>query len=161
MKDVAPATPWSPIRAGLSQMTLRERWVRTMHFRKADRLPMMEFGYWAETLPLWHEQGLPRTVTDEALAYAYFGIEDWRNAGVNIADLCPGFEREVIEETGDYIVWRDEERALKKESKKDIKTIPHYIEHGLKSREDWKLFKARLDPATPERFPADWEARVK
>ena len=59
----------------------------------------------------------------------------------------------MVEETDEYIIWRDGERALKKESKKDIKTIPHFIEYGLKSREDWKLFKARLDPATPGRYP--------
>jgi hypothetical protein len=161
MAKSAAATTWKPIPAGLSKMTLRERWVRTMHFKKADRLPFMEFGYWDETLPLWHDQGLPRTVKTEAQAYAYFGIEDWRDEGVNTDGLCPGFEKETIEETEDYIIWRDEERALKKESKKVIKTIPHFIDYGLKGREDWKLFKARLNPDTPGRFPDDWEKRVK
>ena len=161
MAKSSAASKWIPIPAGLSKMTLRERWVRTMHYKKADRLPMMEFGYWDETLPLWHEQGLPRTVRTEAQAYAYFGIEDWRDEGVNTDGLCPGFERETIEETEDYIIWRDEERAVKKESKKDIKTIPHFMDYGLKNREDWKLFKARLNPDTPGRFPADWEKRVK
>ncbi|MGO8702671.1 MAG: uroporphyrinogen decarboxylase family protein [Candidatus Brocadiia bacterium] len=161
MAKSSAASKWTPIPAGLSKMTLRERWVRTMHYKKADRLPMMEFGYWDETLPLWHEQGLPRTVRTEAQAYAYFGIEDWRDEGVNTDGLCPGFERETIEETEDYIIWRDEERAVKKESKKDIKTIPHFMDYGLKNREDWKLFKARLNPDTPGRFPADWEKRVK
>jgi uroporphyrinogen decarboxylase len=161
MAKSSAASQWTPIPAGLSKMTLRERWVRTMHYQKADRLPMMEFGYWDETLPLWHEQGLPRTVKTEAQAYAYFGIEDWGDEGVNTDGLCPGFERETIEETEDYIIWRDEERTVKKESKKDIKTIPHFIDYGLKNREDWKLFKARLNPDTPGRFPADWEKRVK
>jgi uroporphyrinogen decarboxylase len=161
MAKSSAASKWTPIPAGLSKMTLRERWVRTMHYKKADRLPMMEFGYWDETLPLWHEQGLPRTVQTEAQAYAYFGIEDWRDSGVNTNGLCPGFERETIEENDDYIIWRDEERAVKKESKKVIKTIPHFIDYGLKNREDWKLFKARLNPDTPGRFPADWEKRVK
>ena len=110
MAKSSAASKWTPIRAGLSKMTLRERWVRTMHYKKADRLPMMEFGYWDETLPLWHEQGLPRTVRTEAQAYAYFGIEDWRDEGVNTDGLCPGFESETIEETEDYIIWRDEER---------------------------------------------------
>ena len=161
MAKSSAASQWTPIPAGLSKMTLRERWVRTMHYQKADRLPMMEFGYWDETLPLWHEQGLPRTVQTEAQAYAYFGIEDWRDEGVNTDGLCPDFGRETIEENDDYIIWRDEERTVKKESKKVIKTIPHFIDYGLKNREDWKLFKARLNPDTPGRFPADWEKRVK
>ncbi len=161
MAKSAASKKWTPIPAGLSKMTLRERWVNTMHFKKADRLPFMEFGYWDETLPLWHEQGLPRTVKTEAQAYAYFGIEDWRDVGVNTDGLCPGFEKEIIEETDEYIIWRDEERTVKKELKGVVKTIPHFLDHGLKSRDDWKLYKAKLNPDTPERFPADWEKRVK
>lgn len=141
-------------------MTLRERFQRTMHYQKVDRIPFFEFGYWAETLPNWHRQGLPREIDDERKAYDYFGIENWGGFPVGIG-LCPGFEREVIEETEDFVVYRDNERALKHERKGVIRTIPHYLEFGLKDRADWELFKERLNPDDPRRFPADWDARVK
>ena len=131
---------WQPIRAGLTKMTLRERWNRTMHFQPVDRLPHLEFGYWRETLPAWHEQGLPASVDDEKQAYAYFGIEDWVKAPV-VVDIYPPFEEEIIEENGAYILCRDVDRALRKEISDGIRTIPHYVEFGLKSRDDWKLFK--------------------
>ena len=92
----APKAAWTPIPAHRSRQTLRERWMRAMSFQKPDRLPLMEFGYWAETLPAWHEQGLPRSVIYERDAYAYFGIEDWLRAYVN-PGVHPAFETEVLE----------------------------------------------------------------
>ena len=151
---------WKPIRAGRSKMTLRERWNRTMHFQPVDRLPHLEFGYWRETLPAWHEQGLPASVSDEKQAYAYFGIEDWVRTPVAV-EIYPPFEEELIEENGAYILCRDEDRAIRKEISDGIRTIPHYVEFGLKSRDDWKLFKERLDPSTPGRYPEDWDALVE
>lgn len=131
-----------------------------MHYQKVDRIPFFEFGYWAETLPNWHQQGLPREIDDERKAYDYFGIENWGGFPVGIG-LYPGFEREVIEETEDFVVYRDSERALKHERKGVIRTIPHYLEFGLKDRADWELFKERLNPDDPGRYPGDWDARVK
>jgi len=150
---------WQPVPANLTDMTLRERWNRAMHFQPVDRLPNMEFGYWAETLPAWREQGLPDSIDSEAKAYAYFGIEDWRTAPVNPM-LFPRFPEEVVEETDEYIVHRDAEGALRQEAKGTIKTIPHYLEYAVKTRSDWERVRARLDPRTPGRYPEDWEARV-
>jgi uroporphyrinogen decarboxylase len=150
---------WQPIRANRCKLTLRERWVRAMHFEPPGRLPHMEFGYWTETLPAWHAQGLPRSVDDEKKAYAYFGIEDWARAPISVG-LCPAFEKEVIEESDEYVIWRDHERAVRKELKHGIRSIPHYLEFGIKSREDWRLFKERLDPTTPGRYPEDWDDEV-
>lgn len=141
-------------------VTLRERFNRTLHYQKVDRIPFFEFGYWNETLPNWHKQGLPAEVDNEAKAYAYFGIENWGGFGVNIG-LLPGFGTEVIEETDEFVIYRDGERALKQERKGIIRTIPHYLEYGLKNREDWELFKERLNPDDERRWPADWDARVK
>ena len=151
----------TPIKAGLSKSTLRQRWLAAMNFQKPDRLPMLEFGYWDETLPEWHKQGLPVEVNSEKKAYAYFGIEDFFGAGINVG-LCPNFPREVIEETEDHIIWRDHERAVRHEKKGEIKTIPHYLDYGLKTRGDWeKHYKPRLDPKNAGRYPADWAERVK
>ena len=158
-KQAQPAA-WEPIPAKKAKTTLRERWLSAMNFRKPDRLPMFEFGYWAETLPEWHKQGLPATVKTERDAYAYFGIENWGGGGVNVG-MVPGFQREEVEKGADYVIYRNAERALVRERTDTIRTIPHYIEYGIKSRQDWeKHFKPRLDPANPARYPADWAKRV-
>jgi len=38
--------------------------------------------------------------------------------------------------------------------------MPMYLDHPVKDRDSWKEYKKRLDPVTPERWPADWDAYV-
>ena len=143
-------------------MTLRQRFNRVLHYQKVDRIPFFEFGYWAETLPNWHKQGLPPEIDTEPKAYEYFGIENWGGFPCNVG-LLPGFETETVEENDEYIIYRNGDRTLMQERKGVIHTIPHYLEFGLKNREDWELFKERLDPNDPRRLPQgdDWDAAVK
>lgn len=141
-------------------MTLRDRWRRTMHFQKVDRIPNFEFGYWDETLPRWREQGMPDWVTTEAQAYDYFGIENWAVAPINLG-LLPPFEEELVEETEDYIIVINAERVKYQTQKSGARTIPHYIDFGLKNRDDWALFKERLQPDPQKRYPANWDELAK
>ena len=151
---------WQPIPANLSTLSLRERWNRTMHFEPVDRLPMMEFGYWKETLPEWHTQGLPESVRTEADAYAYFGIEQWRTAPIDMS-LHPMFEEEVIEEGETCTLWRDHDGAVRKELREGTRSIPSYQRFAIESADDWKQLKPRLDPAAPGRFPENWQTLVR
>ena len=43
-------------------MTESERFLATMRYQPRDRSPICDFSFWDETLPIWHEQGLPRTL---------------------------------------------------------------------------------------------------
>ncbi len=46
-------------------MTNRERTLNILHFKPADRLPAVHFGYWAELLCEWAEAGkIPREILD-------------------------------------------------------------------------------------------------
>ena len=38
-------------------MTTRERCLNILHYKDADRMPAVHFGYWAELLDEWAEQG--------------------------------------------------------------------------------------------------------
>jgi len=153
-------SPWQPIPANQSSVTLRERWRNTMHFRQVDRLPNLEFGYWDETLPAWREQGLPASVSNEKLAYAYFGIEDWQKAPIQVG-AYPAFTEELVEQGGGYVISRDADGALRKELTGGIRTIPQYIEFAIKDRESWERVKMRLDPTTPGRYPMNWDELVE
>lgn len=154
--------PILPLWKGGFPLTLRERFQRVMHYQKPDRLPFFEFGYWAETLPNWHRQGLPEEINDEGRAYEFFGIENWGGFPVN-AGLLPAFDYEVVEEDEEYITYRNGDRALMQERKGVIHTIPHYLEFGLKTWDDWAAFKERLDPNDSRRWPQgeDWARAVK
>jgi uroporphyrinogen decarboxylase len=141
-------------------MTLKERWRRTMFYQKVDRRPNMEFGYWAETLGEWHQQGLPRRITNESEAYEFFGIENWETVWANMG-LVPGFASEIVEEDERYQVYRDGNRTLCKINKVGHKSIPHFIEFGLKNRQDWELYKPMLDPNDPRRSRDNWAELVQ
>lgn len=52
------------------KLTNRERFRRVMHYQNVDRIPNFEFGYWNETLPTWHSQGLPKDIDNEEKAYS-------------------------------------------------------------------------------------------
>jgi uroporphyrinogen-III decarboxylase len=143
-----------------SGQTLRERFRRTMHFEKPDGIPFFEFGYWDETLPTWHEQGLPRSVDTEERAYEYFGIEDFAFAPAN-HHIMPLGEREIISETETTVTFRAPNRVIGTEQKGTAKSIPHFIEFPVKTREDWKWFKERLNADTPGRIPTDFAETAK
>ncbi len=135
-------------------MTLRDRYRRTMYFQHVDRLPNFEFGYWDETLTGWHAQGLPPEVKDESSAYAYFGIESWNSFGTHLG-LLPDFGYSVVREDAEYLVYRDGNGCTAQINKQGHKSIPHFIDFGLKDRKTWEAYKERLQPSA-ERLTQDW-----
>ena len=46
-------------------MNERECFFRYMSFEPVDRIPLMEMGFWTETLERWHHEGLPKWVTHD------------------------------------------------------------------------------------------------
>lgn len=132
-------------------LTLKERFRRTMFFQDVEAPPNFEFGYWDNTIPNWHEQGLPEWVRDEASAYDYFGIEDvrWVQANPGLLPVC---EYKILEDAEDYIVYRDELGCVAKQGKHGDHTIPHYIDFPVKDRASWEPYIAALDPKRPERW---------
>lgn len=138
-------------------MNHRERWVRCMHFQPVDHVPDEEFGYWAENLSVWKQQGLPDNVTN---LEAYFKFAPRSGVPVGLG-FSYGFESKVIEETDRYKIIINGEGAKQQIFKDGSSTIPHYIEFGLKGRKEWEeLYKPRLDIDNPARYPenrGDWE----
>lgn len=144
-------------------MNDRQRFNATMHYQPRDRSPILDFNFWNETLPVWHDQGLPRHVnrsnSDEFLGMD-FGLERAADAaGVNVG-LLP-FKDKVLEDRGDYEVAQQDDgvRVLRK---KFMGSIPQHLGHLLVDRDSWtKHYRPRLEPTHPDRYPADWDERVK
>lgn len=134
-----------------TNLTLRERFRRTMFYQEVDVRPNFEFGYWDRTLELWRDQGMPEWVVDEASAYEYFGIENTCMLSVHPGPL-PVCEHEVLEETDEYLIYRDNMGCTAKINKLGDRSIPHFIDYPIKDRASWEPFKAALDPDRPERW---------
>ncbi len=142
-------------------MTLRQRFDRWMHFLSVDKVPNFEFGYWAQTLKNWHQQGLPNWVCDQDSAYKFFGIENFSCAPVVMAQHG-NFSYRVIEEDEDYVTYVDAcTGATCRINKKGDQSIPHYLDFKLKDRKDLVDFLDKYDPETSGRFPDDWQKQCR
>ena len=135
-------------------MNARERFVAQMHYQPVDRCPIMDFGFWDETLVIWREQGYP----EGADSNVYFDMDRWDGIWINTG-LHPGFEWKVLEDRGDTELVRDGAGVTKIRGK-FLGSIPQEIAHTLKDRKSWeKEFKWRLDGSAEGRYPADWVQR--
>ena len=148
-------------------MNNRERFQAIMHYQPVDRALICDFGFWEETLPVWHKQGLPKTITfpsDDANHVPFFGMDYGMDSlssatGITVG-LMPTFEEKTLEDRGDHILVQQAD-GVQVLRRKVMSSIPHPERHLLTDRESWRThYLPRLDPTTPERFPADWAARV-
>jgi uroporphyrinogen decarboxylase len=149
-------------------MNDRERFNATMHYRPRDRAPICDFGFWEDTLVVWHEQGLPEEIyfTSEQSNHAeFFGMDFGLDSVTRATDitvgLMPPFEEKILEDRGDHYILQQEDgvRVLRR---KFMSSIPQPQSHLLTDRQSWRQhYLPRLDPTHPGRFPADWAERVR
>jgi hypothetical protein len=168
-------------------MNTRERFLALMDFEPVDRSLLWEMGYWGGTVRRWYREGLPRnmgvpdTLPDgssvkgedlpveplacdpldhperDADVHRYFGMDEptWR-VPLNCY-VCPQYEKEVVEDHGDWVVHRNEYGVLVKD-RKDRAGFPHWIRTPVGCRDDWERLKAeRLRPTLDGRLPKNWE----
>jgi hypothetical protein len=153
-------------------MNDRQRFLATMRYQPRDRAPICDFGFWDETLDIWHQQGLPPHVSDMETD-AYFGMDRLRlfkgdpdhiyRTGTTGATalLCPMFDERVIEDRGDQEVFLQDNGVVVLRQKR-MRSIPLPLSHTLVDRDSWETYyRPRLDPDHPARYPSDWTDRVK
>ena len=122
--------------------TIRERFNAVMRWEKVRQVPNMDFGYWSETIDVWHKQGLPENIKTGADVERYLGLE-----GAELLPwvptkngLYPPFEQKILEDKGETQIIQDSNRNICEVSKKNS-SIPKYIKYGLETRDDWEIFK--------------------
>ena len=126
------------------QFSSRERILRLLHHQEADRVGIMD-SPWSTTLSRWYDEGLPR---DRPLRELF---------GFDMLPIRPDttlrLPRIVIEETEEYTIVRDENGTTVKNWKKATST-PGWLDHVIKSREDWEEHKWRAEWDSDR---VDWE----
>jgi uroporphyrinogen-III decarboxylase len=132
-----------------------ERFIRCVLGQKVDRLPYgVGIGWrgWAATLARWREEtGQSELSLDAELGYDARDAMPEHNQGI-----FPEFEEIVIEETEEYVVSRNN-RGIKMRNRRDLGSMPEFLDYPVKTREDWERLKAeRLDPDTPGRITENW-----
>ncbi|MEM2166858.1 MAG: uroporphyrinogen decarboxylase family protein, partial [Candidatus Bathyarchaeia archaeon] len=143
-------------------MNHRERFLRTFEFKDVDRVPDYEFGYWTETIDRWHREGLPMDRKTNREVELYLGLEGWDC--IEMLPVRTGLwpnppERIIREEKGRAIV--DDGIGGIYIRTTTSSSVPHYIRHPLKNRDDWEKLRPFFDPDTPGRFPLNWDEVVE
>ncbi|GMV37184.1 MAG: hypothetical protein AMXMBFR61_16920 [Fimbriimonadales bacterium] len=134
------------------EMNARERFHATMHYLPRDRCPIMDFGFWEETLIEWRRQGMP----EESHPDDFFGMDpQWIEAPIRVG-MWPVFDTLVLEDLGETRIVRDCDGVTKLEDKRNL-SIPKYLDHTLKDRQSWEReFRWRLNGQDPTRYSAEW-----
>lgn len=132
-------------------MTNRERAKAILHYEKVDRVPVVAFGYWVETLEKWQQEGY--VTEEEVKGYATQGDNspadksimaklgfdfNWNACVGGNNGLMPQFERKVLETSPDGSQVIRDETGLIVRIKKDIVSIPAEIGTTLTDREAWE-----------------------
>lgn len=134
--------------------TIRERFNAVMRWQKVKQVPNMDFGYWSETIDVWHKQGLPENINTGADIERFLGLEGVESLPwtPTINGLYPPFEHKIIEDKGETQIIQDRNRNICEVSKKNS-SIPKYIKYGIETRDDWEIFKnEHLDYKQPDRI---------
>lgn len=138
-------------------MNALERFHGTIKFEKVPPPRFYGFGFWQETTERWVAEGMPAGVDP----YAHFGQTLWLaqvpvESGFTHTPFVPPFTHETIEESAEYIIYRDNSGITKRERRQgDERSMPQFLKFPVETRSDWLEIKKRLDASTPARYP-DW-----
>jgi uroporphyrinogen decarboxylase len=144
-------------------MNDRERLLAVLNYGSYDRLPVLHFGFWNETLDKWVQEGhlapeLARDWADGNAADAQVGAllgfdyNYYRTVGAH-ADLLPAFERRVLEELPDGSRKVLNNNGVVIIEKEGATGIPPEVDHLLKDRKAWEEhYRPRLH-FEPARLP--------
>jgi uroporphyrinogen decarboxylase len=142
-------------------MTNRERVLAVLRYQPYDRLPIVHFGFWRETLHKWAAEG--HITADLAEAWgdsnpadaeisARLGFDgDYYSTFRTNSFLQPGFQGEVVAEFSDGSQHFRNYLGVVELRKPGAGSIPAEVDHLLKDRASWEEhYKPRLQ-FTPDR----------
>ncbi|MHB9022574.1 MAG: uroporphyrinogen decarboxylase family protein [Armatimonadota bacterium] len=135
-------------------MTNRELFKEIMYYGDFDRMPVLHWTGWEETLERWYTEGMPRGMSQ----HEFFNAQPlWAGVGVHLS-LLPAFDEEVLEETPEYRIFRQADGVVCQDWK-GKSCIPHYIDFTLKDARGWEEYKKRLQP-DPARIPEKLDEQI-
>jgi hypothetical protein len=122
-------------------LNARTRFVRHALFEPVDRPPWIEtHGVWPQTVDRWHAEGLPARVKHASQRAQFqagdIAIEEYFQQEVyswppfigspTQTPFWPPFERKILEETSEWIVFRDASGVARKDIKQG-RSMPQFL----------------------------------
>jgi len=84
-----------------------------------------------------------------------YGITRWQRTPV-----APSYKPRIVAEDERIVTYTNGDGQILRIFKYSTR-MPTFLDWPIKDRATWKEYKKRLDPSTPERWPADWNAYVR
>jgi hypothetical protein len=147
-------------------MNNRQRTLAVLRFQPYDRLPVVHFGFWYETLKKWAAEG---HITEaeakswwdgnptDAIISAKLGFDfNYYSAFHTASGLSPAFESKVIKELPDgsrHVLNGDGVIVV---TSPTAGSIPAEIDHLLKDRDSWEAHYAWRYKWAPDRVTKGW-----
>lgn len=150
-------------------MTNRERAMNLLHYRSADRMPAVHFGYWNELLDEWAEQGhiskelakswADGNEADQELNKILGWDFNWYRVACANNGLFPAFEYKVLEKLPDGFLRVQNYDGLIERIREGAGSIPAEDDYQLKDREAYeRLYKPKMQ-FSKDRIPYDYFAK--
>lgn len=152
-------------------MTNRERAKAILNYEPYDRMPVVHFGFWNETLEKWYQEG---HITEEECKYWADGNKydkaigerlgfdfNWYNCFEPLTTLSPDFKEEIVgtHPSGGRLL-RNNEGVIVLQ-KDDAGSIPAEIEHLLTDRDSWEEHYKWRFQFSPERVSVEKYKEMK
>ena len=147
-------------------MNFRENILAILRYEKYEKMPIVSFGFWVETVAKWADEG--HITKEEADGYINFGDNsegdksimkklgfdfNWNSCAGMVIDLSPRFIPELIEQKADGRQIIRDDSGLIIQVKPGTVSIPSDIGTSLTGREAWEeLYIPKLQ-FTKERVP--------
>ncbi len=153
----------------------RTRFIHHALFEPVDRPPQIEtHGFWPQTVQRWHNEGLPKHVRHRCQLAEFepgdITIEEYFQQEVYSwppfigsaaqTPFWPLFDRTILEEDEQYIVFRDPNGVVYRNVKQG-RSMPQFLKFPVENRTDWEKLKDRLNPNIEERYKAAQKAAQK
>lgn len=118
----------------MTEITSRERIRMLLAHDEPDRVGLSD-SFWSDTTPRWRAEGLPADVTPAD----FFGFDiDWM-----FIDSSLRLPEQVLSETDEYYIYNDK-HGFKAQRWKHKAGAFGYLEHAVKSHEDWERLRPNL-----------------
>lgn len=126
----------------IKTLTELQRFLACLAYEPVDRVPFWHWGAWPETQERWKLEGY-----DERSSCP-ITLADRRHWSNHWFFPCPPFERLVVEEPAENVVYVNEEGILMREMKNNPhSSMPQFIRFPVETREDFRRFwKERMLP---------------
>lgn len=157
-------------------MTRKERFLKIAHFELIGDVFLSSYHqwFWYDVLKRWVKEGAPERILQDEYRAEFFGFERVEVIPIKSTIMCLGesfgppyippfiplFERKILKE-GEHRMVIDEGGRKILEYKKQPERMPQWLEFPVKTKKDWVEVKKRLNPDSPERFPAWWDDKIR